>query len=201
MEQLKRKFENKKSTSQSEIRSLELDYKIAKRNMDLLFKTLGEAQVMAPRAATLTWINDQVGASVAQGSNLAILSDLSSFKVEGEIADSYADKITAGNRVNVVIGNEKLSGTVGNVTPSVNNGVIKFVVFLDDQSNTRLRSGLKVDVHVTHAMNVKRCVCRQGLITWVGEIMTCGLSTGSGWKRGRLCWERVVSNTWRCCRG
>ena len=64
--------------------------------MDLLFKTLGEAQVMAPRSATLTWINDQVGASVSQGSNLAILSDLSSFKVEGEIADSYADKITAG---------------------------------------------------------------------------------------------------------
>ena len=59
---------------------------------------------MAPRSATLTWINDQVGASVSQGSNLAILSDLSSFKVEGEIVDSYADKITAGNRVNVVIG-------------------------------------------------------------------------------------------------
>lgn len=151
-EQLKRKFENKQSASESEIRSLELDYKIAKRNIDLLYKTLGEAQIMAPRSATLTWINDQVGASVLQGSNLAILSDLSSFKVEGEIADSYADKITTGNRVNVVIGSEKLSGTVGNVTPSVNNGIIKFVVFLEDQSNTRLRSGLKVDVHVTHAM-------------------------------------------------
>ena len=118
----------------------------------MLYKTLGEAQIMAPRSATLTWINDQVGASVLQGSNLAILSDLSSFKVEGEIADSYADKITTGNRVNVVIGSEKLSGSVGNVTPSVNNGIIKFVVFLEDQSNTRLRSGLKVDVHVTHAM-------------------------------------------------
>lgn len=151
-EQLKRKFENKQSASESEIRSLELDYKIAKRNIDLLYKTLGEAQIMAPRSATLTWINDQVGASVSQGSNLAILSDLSSFKVEGEIADSYADKITTGNRVNVVIGSEKLSGSVGNVTPSVNNGIIKFVVFLEDQSNTRLRSGLKVDVHVTHAM-------------------------------------------------
>lgn len=151
-EQLKRKFENKQSASESEIRSLELDYKIAKRNIDLLYKTLGEAQIMAPRSATLTWINDQVGASVSQGSNLAILSDLSSFKVEGEITDSYADKITTGNRVNVVIGSEKLSGTVGNVTPSVNNGIIKFVVFLEDQSNTRLRSGLKVDVHVTHAM-------------------------------------------------
>lgn len=152
MEQLKRKFENKQSASRSEIRSLELDYKIAKKNIDLLFKTLGEAQVMAPRSATLTWINDQVGASVSQGSNLAILSDLSSFKVEGEIADSYADKITTGNRVSVMIGSEKIAGTVGNVTPSVNNGIIKFAVFLDDHSNMRLRSGLKVDVHVTHAM-------------------------------------------------
>ncbi|MBC5620441.1 efflux RND transporter periplasmic adaptor subunit [Butyricimonas hominis] len=151
-EQLKRKFENKQSASRSEIRSLELDYKIAKKNIDLLYKTLGEAQVLAPRSATLTWINDQVGSSVSQGSNLAILSDLSSFKVEGEIADSYADKITTGNRVNVVIGSEKLAGTVGNVTPSVNNGIIKFVVFLTEHSNTRLRSGLKVDVHVTHAM-------------------------------------------------
>ncbi len=65
---------------------------------------------------------------------------------------TYAFANATVPRVNVVIGGEKLSGTVGNVTPSVNNGVIKFVVFLDDQGNTRLRSGLKVDVHVTHAM-------------------------------------------------
>lgn len=152
LEQLKRKYENKKSASESEIKSLELDYKIAKRNIDLLFKTLGEAHVMSPRAATLTWINDQVGSSVSAGSNLAILSDLSTFKVEAEIADSYADKISTGNRVNVMIGSEKFEGVVGNVTPSVNNGVIKFIVFLDDHGNKRLRSGLKVDVHVTHAV-------------------------------------------------
>ena len=136
----------------SEIKSLELDYKIAKRNIDLLFKTLGEAHVMAPRAATLTWINDQVGASVSTGSSLAILSDLSSFKVEAEIADSYADKVSTGNKVNVMIGNEKFEGVVGTVTPSVSNGVIKFIVFLNDSSNKRLRSGLKVDVYVTHAV-------------------------------------------------
>ncbi|MDE6451747.1 MAG: HlyD family efflux transporter periplasmic adaptor subunit [Odoribacter sp.] len=152
LEQLKRKYENRKSASESEIKSLELDYKIAKRNIDLLFKTLGEAHVMAPRTATLTWINDQVGSSVSAGSNLAILSDLSSFKVEAEIADSYADKVSTGNRVNVMIGNEKFEGVVGNVTPSVNNGIIKFIVFLDDYSNKRLRSGLKVDVYVIHAM-------------------------------------------------
>ena len=38
------------------------------------------------------------------------------------------------------------------IARSVNNGIIKFVVFLTEHNNTRLRSGLKVDVHVTHAM-------------------------------------------------
>lgn len=152
LEQLKRKYENRKNAAASEIKSLELDYKIAKRNIDLLYKTLGEARVLAPRTATLTWINDQVGSSVLSGSNLAILSDLSSFKVEAEIADGFVDKISSGNKVNIMVGNEKLGGVVGNVTPSVNNGVIKFVVLLDDSANSRLRPGLKVDVHVTHAM-------------------------------------------------
>ena len=151
-DQLLRKYENQQRTSKSEIRSLELDYKIAKRNVDLLRKKLGEAQILAPREATLTYINDQIGASVGEGTEVAILSDLSSFKVEAEVADSYADKISSGNRVNVKIGREKLGGTVGNVTPSVKNGVIKFTVSLDEPSYERLRSGLRVDVYVTYSL-------------------------------------------------
>ena len=151
-EQLDRKYENQQRTSKSEIRSLELDYKIAKRNTDLLHKKLGEAQILAPRDATLIYINDQIGASVDEGKEVAILADLSSFKVEAEVADSYADKILSGNRVTVKIGREKLGGTVGNVTPSVKNGLIKFTVALDDRSHGKLRSGLKVDVYVTYSL-------------------------------------------------
>ncbi len=151
-EQLDRKYENQQRTSKSEIRSLELDYKIAKRNTDLLHKKLGEAQILAPRDATLIYINDQIGASVGEGTEVAILADLSSFKVEAEVADSYADKILSGNRVTVKIGREKLGGTVGNVTPSVKNGLIKFTVALDDRSHGKLRSGLKVDVYVTYSL-------------------------------------------------
>lgn len=151
-EQLDRKYENQQRTSKSEIRSLELDYKIAKRNTDLLHKKLGEAQILAPRDATLIYINDQIGASVGEGTEVAILADLSSFKVEAEVADSYADKILSGNRVTVKIGREKLGRTVGNVTPSVKNGLIKFTVALDDRSHGKLRSGLKVDVYVTYSL-------------------------------------------------
>ncbi|MCR9012186.1 efflux RND transporter periplasmic adaptor subunit [Gabonibacter chumensis] len=152
LEQFKRKFANQQRTSEAEIKSLELDYKIARKNIDLMFKTLGEAQIRAPHSATLTWINDQVGSSVNQGSDVAIISDLTRFKIEAEIADGYADKINSGNRVTVKIGSDKLSGTVSNVTPSVKNGMIKFSVLLAENNHPKLRSGLKVDTYVTHAL-------------------------------------------------
>lgn len=151
-EQLKRKYQHQLKSSEIEIKSLELDYKTAQRNMALLTKTLGEAQVKSPRSATLVWINEQIGAAVQPHGELAIISDLSNYKVEAEIMDSYADKITSGNRVNIKLGNDKLTGIVSNVTPSVKNGIIKFTVLLEENDHSRLRSGLKVDVHVTYAL-------------------------------------------------
>lgn len=151
-EQLKLKCENQKLISQADIRALELDYKIALKNASLLRKTMGEAQVKATRSATLTMVNDQVGSNVAAGTQLAVISDLNNFKVEGEISDSYADKISAGNRVEVKIGNKKLSGSVSNVTPSISNGMIKFIVLLDQSNDDKLRAGLKVDLYVVNSV-------------------------------------------------
>ena len=48
-------------------------------------RTLDDAQIRSPRKAILTDINNQIGAQVAEGSQIAVISDLSHFKVEGEI--------------------------------------------------------------------------------------------------------------------
>ena len=58
-----------------------------------------------------------------------------------------------------------------------------------------------MDVHVTHAIKDETLRLPTGAYYMGRGDYDRGLSTGSGWKRGRLCWERVVSNTWRCCRG
>ena len=83
---------------------------------------------------------------------MAIISDLSHFKVEGEIADTYGDRVAAGGKAVVKIGNDKLEGTVSSVTPLSKNGVISFTVQLKDDNNRRLRSGLKTDVYVMNAV-------------------------------------------------
>ena len=43
---------------------------------------------------------------------------------------------------------ERMNGTVSNVTPLSRNGVISFSVRLDDDADSRLRSGLKTDVYI-----------------------------------------------------
>ena len=93
-----------------------------------------------------------MGAQVSQGSQVAIVSDLSHFKVEGEIADTYGDRVMAGGKVIVKIGSEKLEGTVSSVTPLSKNGVISFSVQLTEDNHKRLRSGLKTDVYVMNAV-------------------------------------------------
>ena len=77
---------------------------------------------------------------------------MSHFKVEGEIADTYGDRVAAGGKAIVKMGSEKLEGTISSVTPLSKNGVISFTVQLVDDSHKRLRSGLKTDVYVMNAV-------------------------------------------------
>ena len=151
-EQLKQQYDNEKEVLAAEYKVRELDFSIFRKGLAEMKRTLDDAQVRSPRKAILTYINNQIGAQVSQGSQLAVISDLSHFKVEGEIADTYGDRVAAGGKAIVKIGSEKLEGTVSSVTPLSKNGVISFTVQLNEDNNRRLRSGLKTDVYVMNAV-------------------------------------------------
>lgn len=151
-EQLKQQYDNEKEVLAAEYKVQELDFSIFRKGLAEMKRTLDDAQVRSPRKAILTYINNQIGAQVSQGSQLAVISDLSHFKVEGEIADTYGDRVSAGGKAIVKIGSEKLEGTVSSVTPLSKNGVISFTVQLNEDNNRRLRSGLKTDVYVMNAV-------------------------------------------------
>lgn len=148
LEQLRQQLENERQVRDADLRVKELELNIHNKNLAEMRRTLSEAQVQSPRKATLTYINNQVGQQIGAGEQIAIISDLSHFKVDGEIADSYGDRVSVGSHAIVKIGREKLDGTVSNVTPLSRNGVIAFSIQLDDDSHARLRSGLKTDVYV-----------------------------------------------------
>ena len=152
LEQLRQQYANEKEVKAADLKVKELEFNIFAKSLAEMKRTLDDAQIRSPRKAILTYINNQVGAQVPQGTQVAVISDLSHFKVEGEIADTYGDRVAAGGAAIVKIGNEKLEGIVSSVTPLSKNGVISFTVQLVEDNNKRLRSGLKTDVYVMNAV-------------------------------------------------
>ena len=152
LQQLRQQYADKREVQEAEYKVKELELSIFRKDLAEMKRTLDDAQVRSPRRAILTYINDQIGQQVSQGTQIAIISDLSHFKVEGEIADTYGDRVSPGGKAVVKIGSEKLEGTVSSVTPLSKNGVISFTVQLRDDSHRRLRSGLKTDVYVMNAV-------------------------------------------------
>ena len=152
LEQLKQQYNNECQIAAAELKVQQLDFNIFRKSLAETKRVLDDARIRSPRKAILTFINNQIGAQISQGGQVAIISDLSHFKVEGEIADTYSDRVSAGGKVIVKIGSEQLEGTVSSVTPLSKNGVISFTVQLKNDHSPRLRSGLKTDVHIMNAV-------------------------------------------------
>lgn len=146
------KYINEQALSEADLKVKELELNIFRKGLAETKRTLDDAQIRSPRKAILTYVNNEIGSQVGQGTKVAIVSDLSHFKIEGEIADTYGDRIAAGSKAVVKIGSDKLDGTVSDVTPLSKNGVISFTVQLVEDSHRRLRSGLKTDVYVMNAV-------------------------------------------------
>lgn len=148
LQQLREQLANERDVHAATSKMKQLELSIFDKNFGEKQRTLEDARLKSPRRATLTYINDQIGQQVSQGEKVAVIADLSRFKVTAEIADSYADRVSVGSRVTIKAGNTELGGMVTNVTPLSKNGIISFSVTLDDDDHPRLRSGLKTEVHV-----------------------------------------------------
>ena len=148
LKQLKQQYENEVRVRKADLRMKQLQDGIADKSLEETRRTLDGANIRSPRKATLTYISNEIGSIVGSGSKVAVISDLTHFKLDCSIADTYSDRVMAGGRVLVKIGKERLFGTINTVTPLSQDGVITFTVLMDNPSHPKLRSGLKAEVFV-----------------------------------------------------
>ena len=148
LNQLRQQYQNELRVKNADIRMQQLQNSIFEKGLSEKRRTLDEAKIRSPRRATLTYINNEVGSTVGAGQKVAIVSDLSHFKVECEISDNYSERVRVGGGVILRIGKERLSGIINTVTPLSQSGAITFTVVPDNMSHPRLRSGLKTEVFV-----------------------------------------------------
>ena len=108
LEQLNQQLRNEIKVKDADLKVKMLEYEIFLKELTEMKRTLDDAQIRSPRKAVLTYINNQIGAQVGLGTQLATISDLSHFKIEGEISDTYASMISVGDKVIVKTGTLKI---------------------------------------------------------------------------------------------
>ena len=148
LNQLRQQYQNEVRVKQADLKMKQLQDGIFEKGLSAKQRTLDDANIRSPRRATLTYISNEVGSTVGAGTKLAIISDLSHFKVACSIPDNYAERVRVGGDVILKIGKERLPGTISSVTPLSQSGTITFTAVPHDMSHPRLRSGLKTEVFV-----------------------------------------------------
>lgn len=134
--------------------SLDKEAAQARRLLDL-------STTKSDRNGVLTWILSQEGALVRRGDVIARIADLSSFRVDGTVSDVHAGRLRTGMPMVIRINDVDLRGTVTEVYPTVENGVIRFTAALAEPSNPLLRPSLRGDVLIVtdrkpRSLRVKR---------------------------------------------
>lgn len=149
---LEQKIENEHKNARAELRVQELELGILDKTLEEKARLLKDARILSPRKATLTFINRQIGSQVPQGTQVAVVSDLTRLKVDCEIGDQHREKLSVRAKAVIKTGDTELRGTVVTVTPSVTNGIVYFTVVPDEADHPGLRSGLSVDIHVLYGL-------------------------------------------------
>ena len=150
LQQLKTQLANERKSHAASLRSKELEGSITERDLKEMERTIEDARVRAPRNGTVTYLNKGIGTSISQGEKLAVISDLSHFKINGEIAESFVNRLAPGQKVNVRIGKETIHGHIASISPQSHAGVVDFIVLLDDDMSSLLRSGLKAELNIVY---------------------------------------------------
>ena len=129
-------------------RALQLEVGMEEKEVSQLSRRLRETEVRAPRDGVITWVNENIGQQVTEGTALIRIADLGRYKVEGSCSDRYADQLSVGLGVEMRTATTRLTGTVTAILPEVTDNLLRFRVELDDPSHSDLRPNLRSELYV-----------------------------------------------------
>jgi len=141
---LKQKNSIRLKQLKAEEQGLNLGIKIQEKELADKINTLDKMRLSAPSNGIILSVSNKVGEKVEKDNILIRMSDLSTFKIAGSVDDKLADYIKTGKKVYVVIDSERLAGSIGNVTPIIENNKIQFNVHLEERNNPKLISNQNV---------------------------------------------------------
>jgi len=143
------------SQLKTEETGLNLQIEIQKKQLADKIAMLERLKIKAPSDGIVLTIAGKKGERVGNDKMLITLSDLTTFKIKGQIEEKYSEFVKTGNPVIVIAEKERLKGTVGNVAPTVAENKIQFNVHLEESSNPYLIPNQAVKLLVLKSMKEK----------------------------------------------
>jgi HlyD family secretion protein len=150
LEQLRAKLTNDKKVQRAAEQSRALELTVFDKDIELLRKTLADGRIPAPHSGILTYIATEIGNKVSPGQKVAVVSDLSRYKIQGQIPDGSRDRVAIGSQAVIRIGSANIKGTVTNISPQSNQNMIEFIVALDNPCDKHLRAGLNIEMQIIY---------------------------------------------------
>jgi HlyD family secretion protein len=134
--------------TEAEQEALTLSIRIKERELARGKQLVDDAYVITPENGIVIKINGREGQTVTEGEEMVNISDLSTFKLTGKIADSNSDKLHTNGKVIAISDKIRIPGLIGNIRPEIENGMIKFDVFLEQNNHSDLHPNLSMELQV-----------------------------------------------------
>ena len=137
---------------------LKLQISIQEKELEQMNELLKNMIIRAPSSGIILLVDGQQGEKVNKDKLLVRMSNLSSFKILAAADDRHSEFIRTGNQVFVDLADEKLTGQIGAVSPTIKNKKVEFDVYLEQSNHWRLRPNMTLSLQVVldHADSVMR---------------------------------------------
>jgi HlyD family secretion protein len=132
----------------TEENGLNLQIEIQKKQLADKIEMLGKLNIKAPSNGIILSVSGKTGEKVGSDKMLVTMSDLTTFKIKGSIDEKFSEFVKTGNLVFALAENERLVGSIGNVTPTVSDNKIQFNVHLENSNNPKLIPNQSIKLQV-----------------------------------------------------
>lgn len=131
-----------------QIEQMEENLANMKRNMELIRQRIGNLQVKSPIDGEVGLLDVVLGQSVSSGQKIGQVNDLSDYKVEAQIDESYIDRVRAGLDATFERQDTAFTMRLRKVYPEVRNGQFRADFTFVGTHPRNIRSGQTYYLHL-----------------------------------------------------
>ena len=119
---------------------------LMQRNLAIARRSLDNLRVKAPIAGQLSGLTAEIGELIIEGSQIAQIDDLSSFKIRVRIDEFYISRIFTGQEGSFDFAGKNYQLSIGKIYPQVTNGTFEADMFFTEDVPDGIKRGQTVSV-------------------------------------------------------